>query len=1385
MLSVSKPINPATARSYYEKDDYYLREGGSWWGEGAEALGLSGPIKEREPYYRVVDGRHPVTGEELIPHVHRAHDLEHRAGYDLTFNAPKSVSLLALADPRIQAVHDRAVTCALRYVESHYALTRTGAGGVTTVETGNLLVARFDHLASRELDPHLHTHCLLANMTLAPDGKWRSLEPLRIYQEQLFVGQVYRNELARELRALRYALTVSDRQKGLFEITGPAAEVLEHFSKRRAQIEAEVARLRQAGLYPEATQAQLFEIAALGSRREKQAIKREELAARWRDELGALGTSPEDLLARAQAAAREPRDEPPALTALDYVRLGAAAVTEREAVFEREDVLRAALRLAIGRATVGDLESAFTALAEARSSELLPLAGGQWTTREMYDIERQILALTRSHTSGAAVQQGVARAALAPRRLTEGQRAAAQLIATSPRGVLLVQGDAGTGKTTMLAAARDLLGQDGYELRGFAYTGRAAAELADKGVPAQTLHSFLATPAGEFLPGCPEVWVLDEASMVGSRQLRDLLARACRARAKLVLVGDQKQLAALSAGRMFGVLQEKTAAPLAEMHEVLRQESEYLRDAVAALGRGAIPEAFSALTQGGAVSPATVIEDRNARLAAVAASYLEHRAAGGPTAIVTSRNADRVDLNARVRAALLGRGELGADPTRVEVLVPVGLDATAARFADSYRVGQVVALEGPVPAAGKAGTLWTVQAVDPTRNVVVLETTGRRGERRSVAVDVTAEGQKLSVWAPVPREFRVGDRVVFTRNNRRFGLANGLTGTVERMGTAGDLSIRADDGRLIPLNVAERGARRYRFVDHGYAVTVHKAQGATVGTVIWHADASRAFDHENTRNACYVALTRGTHEARIFTQDLARLMHQVARSEDKTSTFDHPVASSRRRRTRNPGGDSVMCAAQENPYTARYDCESGRITLRGPGALRQFSGDEAQALARQLGTVTPRERPEVLRRWLEEGPQSDPGRPITQPAPEVEPDPSARELREGAEITSPPPPARCPAERPPRFAVGRYRMGDRLALEGPLAQAERSYLERCVKYEDLQGLRTVTEFLRQTRPLRVAELDHPTCESWAASKPPLDRTAEAVRRQLEAFGVDRFDIGLHHAETDAFNGRSTQNLTKDEVLKRLDYFKYRNATGWNVYIRPAGDRHEWTLVDDLTRDQLRLMDRQGFTPAIVVETSSGNYHAWVRHDRALDPEPRREAARALAARFHGDPGSTDRAHYGRLAGFTNRKVEHRHADGLYPFVRLRRSASTVYPKARDFLDGLAQVRTGKAEERPPSPRRVPAIAARAVSNRGRSVRSLEDFQRDAKYAGDLHRADFGWALHAAHRGYSEDEIAGAIAGARDLAKKGSEHRQDDYARRTAAKAVAQVSRSGPAPAVER
>ena len=880
MLSGPRALASASETSDYLLHEYLVRNdkahrtANRWHGGGAEALGLPERVSRRR-FVAVLEGHVPGTNIRLGRVVDGEH--QHRPGWDCTFSAPKSVSLEALLhdNKAVMRAHDASVRAALDWIEAEFLQTRgydPATGRRPRVKADGLVAATFRHVASRNNDPQLHTHAVIANMTRNAAGEWRSVEPTQLRRNRRLIGAWYRNDLARRLGEMGYVL-VPTQVGGLpsFELAGYSPAMLEAFSTRRRDILDYIA---DKGWKYGAKTAQA---ATLHTRKRKDEPAPGELAAMWKARAEALGLARDADEVRLDRTERGFARPPARFTPLEAVWQATDHLEERHAVFSESDLLAAALGREPGRHTHVDLRAEIVRLRE--DGHLVAAGDGALTTRRTLRAEKEVVRRMREGKGTArplAPEEAVA-GRLAATELTEGQKEAVRLILRSPDPVVGVQGFAGTGKTRMLNEVATLAG--GRQVFGLAPSSEAARVLGVEGGIGVTTLQWLLTRYGSIAEGTATeeeiaragqtfrdaVVVVDEASMVGTVQMRDLQRiLAPLGVARLVLVGDSLQLRSVAAGQPFRLLQRAGMAT-ARMDDVIRQRSVDLKAAVEHMVAGDPALAVESIAADVRELPADALAGTAARLWL----SLPPDARKG-TVILAPTHEMREEINAVVRRGLADEGVLGRRSVEIGRLVDRRLTRVHAADRESYRPGDVVVANRDVYGL-REGEAWTV--VGTGEDGVRLE---RRGETCAFAPSGNA-ARNLSLCESRPLPLRAGDEIVWTRNLRQRGLINGDRATVERI--AGDrIDVRTHSGRALRFAAGDDDLRH---IDHAWSSTVYRAQGLTRDNVIAVLDSASMM---SDRAMLYVEMSRARDGFVLLTDDTEQLVSRLEREGETVSS---------------------------------------------------------------------------------------------------------------------------------------------------------------------------------------------------------------------------------------------------------------------------------------------------------------------------------------------------------------------------------------------------------------------------------------------------------------------------------------------------------------------
>ena len=838
--------------------------------------------------------------------------------------------LYALGD----AVGNRYYAQITRYYEDQrpYPTRMQDPATARMVRAGNqkIVAATFRHDTSRNLDPQLHTHAVLANMVKGEDGKWRTMANEGLYERQKLIGMLYRNELAAGLAKLGYDIEKTHAD-GRFEVGGVSREVVETFSTRRAEIEAAMA---ERGLGSSADNPRLAERAALMTRAAKRDIDRDELQGVWEKQAADLGFDARALVAEAASKTagpampeREPDGEaaaspsptgavsratehagspagrvpdrnvgaPPALDATPVadashrgtpaakaVAWAMAHLSEREAVFARADLFAAALAYSPGTSAIAEVEREVAALEKTGTLHAVSLPGVEdaLATDRTVGEERETIALMRSGSGAgsAPMRSWQVQGHLNKGPLTVGQKEAVTLILSAKDRVVGVQGYAGTGKTTMLDRARTLAEKKGYRMAGLAPSASAVQTLSQEaGIESETLQRFLARNAGV---------AEGRLTKKGAKEMRAAFA-------KTILVVDEGSLASTVQARdllrianelriprvvLVGDAKQLDAVdagkPFAQLQAAGMKTA--TMDEVMRQRDPALKEAVEASLKGEIGKAfeklgSNVAEVKPDNIAgAVAARWLRlSPEARESTGVMAPSHELRRAINGHIRERLAREGRLHGPSMETERLVSKGFTNAEKALAGNYAKGDVVAFHRPYKRLGvEKCDERRVVGVDHKANAVRLE--GKDGG--TVAwkpAEIGGRKGGSEVYRSEGIELRGGDRIRWTRNDDGLGLVNSRTAEVEAV-TNGRVTFQLEDGRKLELG---RGDPQLRHLDHAWASTVHAFQGRTVDNVIAAMEARHP--HLTTQKSFYVEISRARDRAELVTDDAAELRDQL------------------------------------------------------------------------------------------------------------------------------------------------------------------------------------------------------------------------------------------------------------------------------------------------------------------------------------------------------------------------------------------------------------------------------------------------------------------------------------------------------------------------------
>ena len=925
----------AAAHYFSSADDYYAKENpGEWQGQGAQALGLTGPVEQAQ-FSRLLDGQLP--NGERIQKTFDPVDHKKRMGLDLTFSAPKSVSMQALVagDKDVTAAHDRAVTRALEQVERLAEARKKVQGTSYRERTANMVIGKFRHEMSRSKDPQLHTHAVVLNMTKRADGAWRALSNEDIFRVQHEVDALYKAELAKGLQALGYAIRLVDDQ-GSFELAHIRREQIEAFSSRSLVIEEALAHEGKTRASATTLEKQVI---SLATRPRKNESDRLTVKQYWAEKSRALGI---DYGLRSQLDGRhhgagasfgghgrsDAGGEHLAATSLPASLTPAQAVvqyainhlTEREAVVRETALMATALRRAVSLAGPDEVRAEIRRLvaqgmlieavpvyrmADRRGGPALSSAGWKnhlqalkgwsnkqaqqyvshaiqqgalvpsekrYTTQKALAREKAILAIERSGRGAVApiMAATAVKAALEGSALNAGQRSAVEAMVSSTNRFVGIQGDAGTGKTYTVNQAIALIQQAAKASEGYRTVALAPYGNQVKALKSEGLDAHT---LASFLRTKDKP--IDDRTLIVLDESGVVGARQMEQVMRIVEKAGARMVLLGDTKQTEAIEAGKPFAQLqqAGMHTARIREIQRQQDPElkTAVEHAAEGRVVHSLAH---IQHVEELKDPGERHQAIVNDYLQlSEPERRETLIVAGTNAARREINQMVRASL----DLSGKGREFEILTRVDMTQAQRRFAPSYQPGMVIQPDKDYPAVGLArGETYRVKEALPGNALAV-----QRQDGATITINPRKVTQ-LSVYHLERAELSAGDTVRINRNDPGRDLTNGDRMRVASVwgGMVKLESVEQRDGR--PPRSLELLANKPLHLEHAYASTVHSSQGLTNDRALIALDTK---SRTTSMNLYYVAISRARQEARVYTNSIQELPTAIARHFDKSTAL--------------------------------------------------------------------------------------------------------------------------------------------------------------------------------------------------------------------------------------------------------------------------------------------------------------------------------------------------------------------------------------------------------------------------------------------------------------------------------------------------------------------
>lgn len=874
MLRITVSKHAAAASKYFEeglsKQDYYSEKGevnGLWHGRTAERLGLSGEVTKSD-FEKLASNQHPQTEEQLTVR----NSPNRRAGYDATFSAPKSVSLVysMTQDEDILRAFHAATKDTMKEIELDMQ-TQAGQGKSKHYEkTGNIAWAGFTHFRARPVevetnqgkvqvpDPHLHQHCFIFNATWNENKeRYQAIELGTIKENAPYYEAVFNSKLAKNLQEYGYAIERNDRD---FELKGFDRKVVEKFSQRTNEIEK---KAKELGITYIEDKAALGGKSRQGKRKD---LLGDHLQTIWNDR---LDSKEKALIAQSKSSGGNYDPDNEKIHAKEALAYSLSHHLERVSTITEKRLLGEAIKKGYGETTPEAIIEAYQNRADILSQTSKRNGEKTITTEQALSEEQQLIEAARQ---GRGNYDPI-NPDFQPKNelLTDEQRKAVAHALSSHDFISIISGGAGTGKTWSIKEVKTGVEEAGKSFHAFAPSADASrgVQREEGFTGATTIAALLQSEKLQDQVKGGMIWI-DEAGMVGNKTMNQLIDLAHKQDARLLLSGDTRQHNSVERGDALRVMETFGGIKPMRISKIQRQKNDHYRDAVKQLSDGKMIKGFEKLDQMGAIKEVVDMESLKKSVANEYVSSIEQKE---KVLVVATTHAQGQAVTASIRDSLKDKGLL--DKKDHSFTIQKNTSLTEAQKQDTANYQEGMAIQFHQNAKGiKRGDRFDIIGKDAHGNVRVM------GEKKKEVILPLEQSEKFSVYQKEKIQIAKGDQLRVTQNGFdmvRKRLNNGQILTVKGITPEGNILASRGKTNLIL-------SKDFRNFTHGYYTTSPASQGKSVEKVLIMQ--SSASGRATSKEQFYVSASRGKFGISIYTDDKDYLLHSVQRSTTRTTATE-------------------------------------------------------------------------------------------------------------------------------------------------------------------------------------------------------------------------------------------------------------------------------------------------------------------------------------------------------------------------------------------------------------------------------------------------------------------------------------------------------------------